>query len=112
MIKPGESDALRDKKCIHIQLRKDVHAALRARLFKRGLSMQEVIDEFAKLFVIEDPRAVELVEEFTQKKIQGVLNGTSRNYRLKTESSELDHETLYNMIEGSRHGREEDENAG
>lgn len=111
-MKFGDSDALRDRKCIHIQLRKDVHAALRARLFKRGLSMQEVIDEFAKLFVIDDPRATELVEEFTIKKVQGVLSRSSTSYRLKTESSELDHEALYNMIEGSNNDRKEDKDAG
>lgn len=92
-------DIFQDRKCIHVKLDKDVHAELRARLFRHGLSMQEVFDEFAKLFVIDDIKANRIVEQLIKKKVQDAIEGKPRPKRGERRVNELDHDVLYDLIE-------------
>jgi hypothetical protein len=97
------TDLFQDRKCIHVKLDKDVHAALRAQLFKHNLSMQEVFDEFAKLFVTDDVRASRIVESLVMRKITEALEGTKKSKKAKKRSdrkiNELDHDSLYHLID-------------
>jgi hypothetical protein len=93
------SDILFDKKCVHFKLSKEVHFALRAKLFKCNISMQELFDEFARLVATDAPRALSIVDSIISKKVKSELSGIKRHK--KETISELDVDTLYNMINDS-----------
>jgi hypothetical protein len=96
------TDLLQDRKCVHVKLEKDVHAAFRARLFKHGISMQEVFDEFAKLVCSDDSKATKIVEALIMRKIREVIDGAPKKKRRNERKiNELDHDALYDLIEGS-----------
>jgi hypothetical protein len=94
---PMRPDILQDRKCIHVKLDKDVHAALRAKLFKHNLSMQEVLDEFSKLVASGDGRAEKIIEALVKRKVREALEGLPK--RRERNVNELDHDTLYDLIE-------------
>lgn len=92
-------DIFQNKKGIHVKLDKEVHAALRAKLFKYNLSMQEVFDDYARLIAEDNRRAQTLLDSLVQKKLKAAIEGTSM--RVKDEQfNELDAESLYNLING------------
>ena len=93
------TDILHDRKCIHVKLKKDVHLRLREKLFGYQLSIQSVFDEFASLIVFEDRRAIKMLEELAIKRAQAELEKPLRKFAGSRERvDELDHNTLYNMI--------------
>lgn len=92
------TDLLQDRKCVHVKLDKEVHAALRSRLFQHNLSMQEVFDEFAKLVVSEDNRAEKIVERLVMRKVKEAIEGKPKKQRDRSVN-ELDHDALYDLIE-------------
>jgi hypothetical protein len=95
-------DTFVDKKSIHFKLDKDVHLALRAKLFKYNISMQELFDEFAILVVTDVPKARSIVESILNKKMKSVLSGEKKRKKKKREVfNEVDTDTLYNMINES-----------
>jgi len=92
-------DTFVDKKSIHFKLDKDVHLALRAKLFKYNISMQELFDEFAILVVTDVPKARSIVESILNKRMKSVLSGEKKRKKKKREVfNEVDTDTLYNMI--------------
>lgn len=93
-----KSDILASRKCVHVKLDKSVHAELRALMFKNGLSMQELFEEFAKAFITEDFRATRLVEDVIVQKLKASLEGIPKKNRKEEKIDELDHDALYNMI--------------
>jgi hypothetical protein len=95
-------DTFVDKKSIHFKLDKDVHLALRAKLFKYNISMQELFDEFANLVVTDVPKARSIVESILNKRMKSVLSGEKKRKKKKREVfNEVDTDTLYNMINES-----------
>jgi len=95
-------DTFVDKKSIHFKLDKDVHLALRAKLFKYNISMQELFDEFAILVVTDVPKARSIVESILNKRMKSVLSGEKKRKKKKREVfNEVDTDTLYNMINES-----------
>lgn len=102
-------DNLETFKGIHIKLKKDTHTNLRILLFKKRLSMQEIFEEFARLLHAEDRAALRMLENLIAKKAKERLNKVE-----KTKMSELDQETIYNLLEdqsplANRDNPEEDE---
>jgi hypothetical protein len=85
------TDILQDKKCVHVKLDKDVHAALRTKLFQHNLSMQEVFDEFAKLVASDDRSAERIVENLVMRKVREAIDGKPKRRSEKTVN-ELDHD--------------------
>lgn len=92
------TDILQDRKCVHVKLDKEVHAALRGKMFQHNLSMQEVFDEFAKLVVSDDSRATRIVEHLVMRKVKEAIDGKPKKKRDRGVS-ELDHDALYDLIE-------------
>jgi hypothetical protein len=82
-------------KDLHIKITKPAHAALRALLFKKELSMQELFEEFVQLIVSEDPRTVRMIDQLVMKKAQAKLDKLKKQQPI----SELDQDTLYNLLE-------------
>lgn len=101
-------DSLADRKDIHLKLDKHVFMSMKASLFHYGLSMQEVFEEFARLFITENPDAVKMVKLLTLGKMNKAIldNGGVVKRRKRQPSkhgdykqiSELDHDTLYDLI--------------
>lgn len=91
-------DMFQDKKGIHVKLDKQVHAALRAKLFQYNLSMQEVFDNFARLIAEDNRRAQVILDLLVQKKLKASIEGKQK--QKETGLSEMDAETLYNLING------------
>lgn len=95
------TDILQDKKCIHVKLNKDVHVALRSRLFRNNLSMQEVFNEFAKSIVSDETYATKIIENIVMRKVRALIEGRPLRQKsdLDQRISELDHDVLYDLIE-------------
>ena len=97
-------DTFVDKKSVHFKIDKDVHLALRTKLFKYDITMQELFDEFANLVVTDATRAQSIIESIINKRIKSVLiNGNNtkkkkRIYSKKEVFNEIDINTLYSMI--------------
>jgi hypothetical protein len=109
------TDILHERKGIHIKLKKDVHLKLREKLFHHQLSMQWIFDEFARLIINEDKRAMKIIEDLALRRARESLEKPvkkSIEYN-RGNISELDHNTLYNMISaddpGKRKPEDEDE---
>lgn len=93
------TDILHDRKCVHVKLNKEVYLRLREKLFAYQLSLQSVFDEFSNLIVNEEKRATKLLEELALKKARAELEKPTRKFPgSKERIDELDHNTLYNMI--------------
>jgi hypothetical protein len=94
-------DLFQDRKCVHIKLEKETHAAFRAYLFKRGISMQEAFDEFAKQVAEGLRSGTSIVEAVSRRKLKDAIEGRSSKRRRKDKSfGELDSESLYHLING------------
>lgn len=97
------ADIFQSKKCVHIKLDKNVHASLRAELFRRGLSMQEIFDDFATLVVKGDSRCARMLDQLSMRKLQNKLDGIPR--RGVRPVGDMDADTLYDLIEGGSNQR-------
>lgn len=92
------ADIFQTKKCVHLKLDKEVHSALRAHLFKHGVSMQDVFDEFARQLVEGKKSASVVLESLISKKLKQVIEGKNRD-KNNQKFSELDVESLYSLID-------------
>ena len=54
---------LNAKKYVHVNISKSAHAAFRIACFQRGLSMQEVFEEFAQRVALESKEALKILDE-------------------------------------------------
>lgn len=92
-------DIFQDRKGVHIKMDKEVHAALRAELFKHAMSMQEIFDEFAKQLVLGNKSAKNILQSLAIRKLREAVNGkVSARQKRKEEMGELDADMLYDLI--------------
>ena len=95
-------DIFQSRKCVHVKLDKEVHAALRAKLFRHGISMQEVFDEFARLVAEGNTRASGIVDSLVARGLREAIDGhVSKRKKHRESFGELDSESLYNLINGN-----------
>lgn len=99
-------DIFQDRKSIHIKLSKEAHAALREKLFKCGLTMQDVFEELADIVLSDSSRADRLIHSIVKKKIKEQIDGVKKNDK-RRPIDEFDAETLYNLIEEGQELNEE-----
>jgi hypothetical protein len=100
-------DIFSDKKSIHINLSKEVHAALREKLFRHGISMQDVFCEAAELILSDAVQAQKILDRVAKKRIQRQIEGIRRKNNTQPVG-EFDSETLYNLLEENDRHRETD----
>lgn len=93
------SDILFTRKSVHIKLTKELHAALRTKLFKYGITMQDLFHEAAELALDEGSRSEKFLEKISKKKLLLTLQKIDRDE--KSRLGELDSETMYNLLEDS-----------
>jgi len=99
-------DIFQDRKSIHIKLTKEAHAALREKLFKCGLTMQDVFEELTDIVLSDSARADRLIQGIVKKKIKEQIEGVKKNDK-RRPMDEFDAETLYNLIEEGQELNEE-----
>ena len=63
------------------------------------MSMQQAFEEFARLFATDDSKATKIVEQLVMRKIKEAIEGKERPRRHDRKVGELDHDSLYNLIE-------------
>lgn len=90
-------DIFQDRKSIHIKLSKESHAALREKLFKFGLTMQDIFEELTCIVLSDSSRADRLIQSIVKKKIKEQISGIKKQVRRPMD--EFDADTLYNLIE-------------
>ena len=77
------------KKSVHFNLSKDAHAAFRIACFERGLSMQEVVEEFVQRILAEDPNIIKLLNEVAENK----------KNKAQKKFSKSDVESIFSILE-------------
>ena len=77
------------KKSVHFNLTKDSHTALKIACAARGLSMQEVVEAFAKRIEIEDNKMLKFLDDCVEAK----------KHKDKKNFSKSDVESIFSMIE-------------
>ncbi len=77
------------KKSVHFNLTKDSHTALKIACAARGLSMQEVVEAFAKRIEIEDNKIMKFLDDVVEAK----------KHKAKKNFSNSDVESIFSMIE-------------
>lgn len=107
-----KSHVLVDRRCINVKLCKEVHASFRSKLLERGITMQDAMDEFAKLIADDDQRALGIVDRLATKKAQAELTAISKSKDHSRKMSELDAEALYNMISDGEEDDGDDQGRG
>jgi hypothetical protein len=75
------------KKSIHINLTRGTHASFRAKLFEKGLSMQEVLEELAIRVSRSETYMEEMLNELVEIKISG-----------DRKMAQSDAESIYRLI--------------
>lgn len=96
------SDILVDRKCVHVKLDKDTHFALRAKLFKHNITMQDLFEECARQVASETVRGQNIVESIVNRKIREAIDGVKKKREIVV--SDIDAEALYNIINGPSEG--------
>lgn len=100
------TDFFIQKKGIHIEIDKELHAELRIKLWKYKLSLGEVFEEFTRL-VVNDVKPMNkilqsLVDEKLKKELKQLETQQARkltkDQKTNGEIGKLDKETLYNLI--------------
>jgi hypothetical protein len=89
------TDILLDKKCIHVKLDKDTHSALRAKLFKHNVTMQDLFEECARMVATETGRGQSIIESIVNRKVKEAIAGKKKKEIIV---SDMDADTLYSMI--------------
>lgn len=90
-------DLFETKKSVHIKLTKESHAALREKLFRYNITMQDLFQEATDMILIEGDRSDRLLQKIAKKKMAAHLEKLDRQNKLVL--GKFDSETLYNLLE-------------
>ena len=82
---------IHSKKSVHVNISKSAHAAFRIACFERGLSMQEVFEEFAQRVALESNAALGILDELK-------ISKESRDKSAKKYTN-ADVDDIYAMLE-------------
>jgi DNA-directed RNA polymerase subunit N (RpoN/RPB10) len=82
---------IHSKKSVHVNISKSSHAAFRIACFERGLSMQEVFEEFAQRVALESNDALGILDEL--KIIKESRDKSAKKY------TNADVDDIYAMLE-------------
>lgn len=80
---------LATKKTIHVSMSLSSHAGLRIACFNHGLSMQETLEEFARLVTIGRPDVIGVLESAATRKLNNQIQ----------QIDEADSDAIYNILE-------------
>jgi hypothetical protein len=91
------TDAFFNKKSVHVKLTKEIHTLLREKLFRYGISMQDLFQEAAEMAVTEGTRSEKLLEKISKKKLLRDLEKPLKDQFSK--AGKIDSDMLYNLLE-------------
>jgi len=86
------------KKSVHLKLKKETHIALREKLVRHGVSIQDLFQHYAEIIIEDSPRSERIIQKIVNKKIKDLLE-KKKNNRKNLPIGDLDSETLYNLLE-------------
>lgn len=93
-----KQDLFENRKCIHIKLSKEVHTELRTLCIHKGITMQDVFEEYGNLLCAGDVKAMAIVDRMILRR----LNIPRRNSRTRgpaaTELNDKEKESIYDLI--------------
>ena len=89
------------KKSVHVNITKSAHSGFRIECFKRGLSMQEVFEEFAQKVALESSDAIRILDDL--KVMKENRDKSMRKY------SKTDIDDIYNVLESENPLKGEDD---
>lgn len=95
-----KNDFFRDKKGIHIKLDRDIHAALRTLSFQKGISMQEIFEEFALQLSSGSARAIGIIDSMILRRLNLPKRTSGYKRKKAAELSDPDKQALYDLIDG------------
>lgn len=98
-------DLFMGRKSIHVKLTKETHAALREKLFRHGITMQDLFQEAAEAALIDGDRSDNFLKKLAKKKMLESLDKTRRRH--DAHIGEMDADTLYNLLEADARKDEE-----
>ena len=99
-------DIFSGKKSVHVKLTKETHAALREKLFRHGMTMQDLFQEAAEMVLQDTASADKLIQRIFKKKMTSTLEKLDKKNR--HSMGQFDSETLYNLLEAQDDGKTED----
>lgn len=56
------------KKTVHFTMTREAHSDFRIACFKKRLTMQDILEEFAQLVAAENPAAIRMMDNLAEKK--------------------------------------------
>lgn len=98
-------DLFYGRKSVHVKLTKEQHAALREKLFRYGLTMQDLFQDATEMVLLEGDRSDRLLQKVAKKKMLQTLEKTNRRHDIHI--GEFDTDTLYNLLEADARKDEE-----
>jgi len=98
------SEVALERKCVHLKIRRGVHAALRQELLRRDLSLQEAMDAFAEEVVSGRRSTLGVLDRLAAEKLRRKLGplqpkAPSRMSDVRHPVFEHDEESLYALIQ-------------
>lgn len=102
----ARKDMFQDRKSIHIKLPTDYHTRLKSELSETNLTMQDIVEEFIRLFLEKDINAIRIFDIISRNKIESIISDEKNNFRFKARKNNLkkysfnknEEEALYNLI--------------
>jgi len=91
------NDLFQNKKSVHINLSKEVHTALREKLFRHNITMQDLFQEAADLILQDGSAAERLIQRISKRKMMTSLQRLDK--KNNSQMGQFDAETLYNLLE-------------
>ena len=76
------------KKTVHFSMTRETHSDFRISCFKHRLTMQDILEEFAQLVAVENPGALRIMKNLSEKK---------RNDQI-SRLTKTDSESILNII--------------
>lgn len=98
-------DLFYGKKSVHVKLTKETHAALREKLFRYGITMQDLFQETTDMVLKESASSDNLLHKIAKKKMAATLEKLDKKNHVHI--GEFDTETLYNLLESDARKSEE-----
>lgn len=90
-----------DVRCkgVHVKLDKQTHANFKTKLIQHGVTMQDAFEEFARLLGSDNVSANRMMERFVRNRVRQELASMGVDpVKRSKHVNELDHETLYDLI--------------
>lgn len=89
---------------MHVRFPKELHTAFKIKLFQNKVSMNDVLEEFARHYVADDPKVCKIVDDMVRRKVQEQIKAMTEKREKKepTPPKELvgenDKDMLYDLI--------------